>query len=464
MEKTNWLEYDVDEMVNGDKQYLWHHLKPHKVFEKQEQMVVVKGQGIVITDIRGREYLDVTSGGVWSVMVGYGRESIAKAVYDQLVEMPYFAGAFGNIPSIKFAQKLLEKLPRLDKVYFSNSGSEANEKVFKLVRQASRISPERKGKFKILYRDRDYHGATLGAMSATGQIQRKMDFGPFPEGFVEFPHCCCYRCPFDKTYPGCNIECAHAIEDVIAREGADTIGGLIVEPIVAGGGIIPPVKEYFPIVQDICNKHDIWLIIDEVVCGFGRTGKFWGHSHYDVDPDMVTMAKGLASSYEPLSATVVKQKVYDCFLNDPSNPDTRWNFFRDISTYGGCAGPMAAALESTRIIEDENLIENCRVVGAYLLEKLNELRDLPLVGDVRGVGLFCGVEFVRDKQTKEPVSEEEMATLIGNVMAQNVIVGRTNSSFDGLNTVMNFAPSLIITKEQVDIVVAAVRKAIEKGI
>ena len=464
MEKTNWLEYDADEMVQGDKDSLWHHLKPHKVFETQEQLVVVEGKGLNITDIRGREYLDVTSGGVWSVMVGYGRESVAKAVYDQLVKMPYFAGAFGNVPAIKFAQKLLEKLPRMDKVYFSNSGSEANEKAFKIIRQAAKIVPERLGKYKVLFRDRDYHGTTIGAMAASGQNERKKDFGPFPDGFVEFPHCCCYRCPFDKTYPGCNIECAHVIEEVIEREGADTIGGLIVEPVTAGGGIIPPVKEYFPIVQDICKKHDIWLIMDEVVCGFGRTGKFWGHEQFDVDPDMITMAKGLASSYEPLSATVVKQHIYDCFINDPSDPETRLNYFRDISTYGGCAGPMAAALESTRIIEDEDLVENSRVIGKYLLEKLQELKDLPIVGDVRGVGLFCGVEFVRDKATKEPVSEAEMGTIMGNMMAQNVIVGRTNSSITGLNTVMNFAPCLIITKEQVDRIVGAVRNAVEKGI
>jgi len=464
MEKANWLKYDADEMVKGDKDALWHHLKPHKLFESQEQMVIVKGEGITVTDIRGRQYTDLTSGGVWSVMVGYGRESVAKAVYDQLVEMPYFAGVFGNVPAIKFAQKILEKLPRMGKVYFSNSGSEANEKAFKIVRQASRIVPERAGKYKILYRDRDYHGTTIAAMSATGQIQRKKDYGPFLEGFVEFPHCCCYRCPFSKTYPECNIECARVIEDVIAKEGADTIGGLIVEPITAGGGIIPPVKEYYPIVQDICKKHDIWLIMDEVVCGFGRTGKFWGHEQYDVDPDIITMAKGLASSYEPLSATVFKQFIYDLFLNDPSDPDTRLNYFRDISTYGGCAGPMAAALESTRIIDDENLLENSTIVGAYLLEKLSELRDLPIVGDVRGVGLFCGIEFVKNKETKEPVTEAEMAKIMGNVLAENVIVGRTNSSFDGLNTVMNFAPSLIITKEQVDHVVAAVRRALEKGI
>ncbi|MFT5730814.1 MAG: taurine-pyruvate aminotransferase [Desulforhopalus sp.] len=464
MEKTNWLDYDADEMVKGDKDALWHHLKPHKVFESQEQMIIVEGKGLNVTDIRGREYLDVTSGGVWSIMVGYGRETIAKAVYDQLVKMPYFAGVFGNVPAIKFAQKLLEKLPRMDKVYFSNSGSEANEKAFKIVRQASRIVPEREGKFKILFRDRDYHGTTIAAMSATGQIQRKKDFGPFLEGFVEIPHCCCYRCPFDKNYGECNIECAHALEDVIAKEGADTIGGLIVEPIVAGGGIIPPVKEYYPIIQDICKKHNIWLIMDEVVCGFGRTGKFWGHEQYDVDPDIVTMAKGLASSYEPLSATVVKQHVYDCFVNDPSNEEDRLNYFRDISTYGGCAGPMAAALESTRIIEDENLVENSKEVGAYLLEQLNTLKDLPLIGDIRGIGLFCGIEFVRNKETKEPISEGEMATIMGRMMAQSVIVGRTNSSFDGLNTVMNFAPSLTITKEQVDQVVAAVKNAVEEGL
>ncbi len=464
MEKTNWLDYDADEMVKGDKDALWHHLKPHKVFESQEQMIIVEGKGLNVTDIRGREYLDVTSGGVWSVMVGFGRESIAKAVYDQLVKMPYFAGVFGNIPAIKFAQKLLEKLPRMGKVYFSNSGSEANEKVFKLVRQASKIVPERKGKYKILYRDRDYHGTTIACMSATGQIQRKQDYGPFVDGFVEFPHCCCYRCPFDKTYPECNIDCAHAIEDVIAKEGADTIGGLIVEPITAGGGIIPPVKEYFPIVQDICKKHNIWLIMDEVVCGFGRTGKFWGHEQYDVDPDMVTMAKGLASSYGPLSATVVKQEVYDCFTNDPSDEKDRLNYFRDISTYGGCTGPLAAALESTRIIEDENLVENSRVVGEYFLQQLQTLKDLPLVGDVRGVGLFCGIEFVRDKETKEPISEGEMATIMGRMMAQNVIVGRTNSSFEGLNTIMNFAPCLTMTKEQADQVVAAVKNAVKEGL
>ncbi|MBT6615612.1 MAG: aminotransferase class III-fold pyridoxal phosphate-dependent enzyme [Deltaproteobacteria bacterium] len=459
---TNWLDYDVEDMVAGDKDALWHHLKPHKVFESQEQMIIVEGKGLMVKDIRGREYLDATSGGVWRVMVGFGRDSIAEAVCEQLKKMPYFAGVFGNIPAIKFAKKLLEKLPNHDKVYFSNSGSEANEKAFKIVRQASNIDPARKGKYKVMYRDRDYHGTTIGTMSATGQAQRRQDYGPFLEGFVEFPHCACYRCPYEKTYGNCDIECARKVEDIILKEGADTIGGLIVEPITAGGGVLQPVTEYYPILQEICRKYDIWMIMDEVVCGFGRTGKFWGHEHYDVDPEIITMAKGLASSYGALSATVVKQKVYDTFLNDPAVAETRLNYFRDISTYGGCTAALTAALESTRIIEDENLVENSLKLGAYLREQLETLKKYDVVGDIRGLGLFAGIEFVTDRTTKEPITEAQMAQLMGGVMAENVIVGRTNTSFHGLNNIMNFAPSLIITKEQIDTIVAAVATAIEK--
>ena len=460
--QTNWLDYDVDQMVHQDRERLWHHLKSHTCFKDREQMIVVEGNGLTIKDIRGNRYLDATSGGVWSVMVGYGRESIAQAVYEQLKVMPYFAGAFGTIPSIKLADKLVRLLPGLDKVYFSNSGSEANEKAFKMVRLASRISRERKGKYKILYRDRDYHGTTVAAMSACGQFERKKDFGPFVDGFAEIPHCLCYRCPYDKTYPGCDIDCARAVEQVILDEGPDTVGALCVEPITAGGGIIPPVKEYFPIVRNICRQYGVWIIMDEVVCGFGRTGKFWGHDHYDVDPDMVTMAKGLASSYEALSATAVKQEIYDLFLNDPANPEERTHYFRDISTYGGCTAPMAAALESTRIIEDEKLVENSRKMGKVLLDRLNGLESLDCVGDIRGVGLFCGLEVVEDKKEKLPASEAQMARLMSHITAEGVIVGRTNSSLPGLNTTLYFVPCLTVSEQEIDRIVAAVETGLKK--
>ena len=454
------LNYTVNGMVDGDRDHLWHHIKPHQCFQSQEQMIIVGGKGLTVTDIRGREYLDATSGGVWCVNVGYGRESIADAVAAQMKQMAYFAGSVGTIPSIKLSGKLLELLPAMGKVYYSNSGSEANEKSYKIIRQATTIDPQRKGKYKILYRDRDYHGTTIAVLASSGQAERKKDFGPFPEGFVQVPHCLCYRCPFDKTYPGCDIQCARAIESIILEQGPDTVGGLILEPITAGGGIIVPVDEYFPIVHEICRKHGVYLVIDEVVAGFGRTGAFFGHQHFDMEPDMITLAKGMASAYEPISATVVKQHIYDLFLNDPADPTARMHFFRDISTYGGCAGAMAASLENVRIIQAENLTENSRVMGAYLLDRMRELQDHPKVGDVRGKGLFLGVELVADKTSKAPPGEAQVGAVVDAIKDEGVLVGRTNSSLPGLNTTLYYAPALVITKEEADRMVDATRKGI----
>ncbi len=455
------LDYGVEEMLVGDKDHLWHHIKPHSCFQTQEQMIIVSGNGLMVTDIRGREYLDATSGGVWCVNVGYGRESIADAVAAQMKKMAYYAGSVGTIPSIKLSGKLLALLPAMGKVYYSNSGSEANEKSYKLIRQASTIDPNRQGKNKILYRDRDYHGTTIAVLASSGQAERKRDFGPFPDGFIQIPHCLCYRCPFEMTYPACDVKCARVVEDIILDQGPDSVGGLIVEPITAGGGIIVPVDDYFPIIENICKKYGVYLVIDEVVAGFGRTGKFFGYQHFDVDPDMITLAKGMASAYEPISATVVKQHVFDLFLNDPSDADKRMNFFRDISTYGGCTGAMAASLENIRIMEDENLVENSRIMGDYLLDRLRELADHPAVGEVRGKGLFCGVELVADKHTKQPVGEAQTGAVVDAIKALGVLVGRTNSSLPGLNTTLYYAPSLVITRDQVDEIVDATKKGIE---
>ncbi|MGI6226858.1 MAG: aspartate aminotransferase family protein [Peptococcales bacterium] len=462
--KNDYLDdifnYDPAEMIQQDKDHVWHHLTQHKIFETNDPMVIVEGNGLRLKDIKGREFLDAVSGGVWCVNVGYGRESIAEAVYQQLKVMPYYAGSAGNIPAIKYAKKLTTLLPKLQKVYFSNSGSEANEKAFKMVRQSFRLKYPGKEKIKILYRNKDYHGTTLGALSATGQEERRMDFGPFVPGFVEFPHACCYRCHFGKTYPECNIDCARVVEDIILQEGPDTVGAVFVEPITAGGGVIPPVKEYYPILQEICKKYDVLMIMDEVVCGFGRTGKMFGHEHYDVDPDIVTMAKGTASSYAPVSVTMAKEDLFNVFKNDPSE---KLAYFRDISTYGGCAGGFAAGLENIRIIEDEKLCENSAKLGEYMLEGLKELLAFPIVGDVRGKGLFAGIELVEDKESKTPVSEAFIGKVIGDITAQGVLVGRTNRSFVNQNNIMNVAPALIATKDDIDEIVNAIKNSLEKN-
>ena len=449
---------DADEIISDDMSFLWHHILQHKLYESSEPIVICEGKGLIIKDIRGNEFLDATSGGVWCVNVGYGRDSIADAVSAQLKKMPYFMGKFGNIPTIQYAKKLISLLPLLNKVYFSNSGSEAVEKAFKIIRQSVYLNQNKKS--KILYRNRDYHGTTFGALSATGQPERLEGFGPFLDGFVEFPHALCYRCFFGKTYPDCNVECARAVEQVIQKEDPDTVGGIIMETITAGGGVIPPVKEYYPIIQEICKKHQVSIILDEVVCGFGRTGKMFGLNHYDISPDMVILAKGMASSYMPISATVVKQEIFDTFLNDPTD---KMGFFRDISTYGGCAGGATAGIENIHIIEEENLIQNAKVMGNYLIEQLAEMADLPIIGDIRGKGLFVGIELVEDKITRKPVDESVLNQIIGAVRKEGVMVGGTSRSFRDYNNTIYLAPALVVSKNEIDIMVKALKKSLENN-
>ncbi len=284
---------DYARVIENDRNHVWHHLTQHKKYETGEPTMIIEGKGMRVWDARGKQYLDAISGGVWTVNVGYGRTEIADAVRDQLVKLNYFANTMGSIPGANFARALIEKMPGMSRVFLSNSGSEANEKAYKMIRQIAHAKYGGK-KHKILYRDRDYHGTTITALSSTGQEQRKAQFGPFTPGFVEVPHCLEYRSQWGPC-EDYGLRAARAIEEVILAEGPDTVGGLVLEPVTAGGGVIVPPKGYWEEVQAICKRHDILLHIDEVVCGMGRTGKWFGYQHYGIKPDIVTMAKGEAS-------------------------------------------------------------------------------------------------------------------------------------------------------------------------
>jgi len=443
------------DIVTSDKAHVWHHLSQHKPYESSDPMVMVEGKGLRVTDINGREYLDAVSGGVWTVNVGYGRETIARAVHDQLLKMCYFAGSHGSIPGAQFAEKLIEKMPGMSRVYYSNSGSEANEKGYKMVRQLAHTKHNGQ-KYKIIYRDRDYHGTTITALSSCGQEERKEQYGPFTPGFVEMPHCSIYRSPYDDN-TNFGEQSARELEKVILQEGPDTVGSLILEPITAGGGVIPAPEGYFETIQEICKKYEVLLHMDEVVCGMGRTGKWFGYQHYGVKPDIVTMAKGVASGYAAISVTVTTEALFDGFKSDPSDP---MSYFRDISTFGGCAAGPAAALENMRIIEEENLLDNVNTMGDYLVDRLRELQDKhALIGDVRGKGLFVGAELVKDRQTKEPVEEGVVMKIAADCLKQGVIIGRTNRSFHKLNNTICLSPALICTKDDIDEIVNAIDKA-----
>ncbi|AZL60664.1 aminotransferase class III-fold pyridoxal phosphate-dependent enzyme [Tabrizicola piscis] len=446
---------DIASVVEADRAHVWHHLSQHKQYETVDPRVIVEGKGMRVWDAKGKEHLDAVSGGVWTVNVGYGRESIADAVRDQLVRMNYFAGAAGSIPGSIFAKRLIEKMPGLSRVYYSNSGSEANEKVYKMVRQISHRHHGGK-KWKILYRERDYHGTTIAALASGGQKQRNAQYGPFPDGFVEVPHCLEYRKQWDVENYG--ERAADAIEEVILREGPDTIGCLVLEPVTAGGGVIVPPEGYWQRVQEICRKYDILLHIDEVVCGVGRTGTWFGYQHYGVQPDFVTMAKGVASGYAAISCTVTTEAVFNMFKDDASDP---MSYFRDISTFGGCTAGPAAALENMNIIEREGLLANTVAMGDYALDSLSALMDKhKAIGEVRGKGLFLGAELVADRDTREPADEKKVQAVVADCMAQGVIIGATNRSVPGFNNTLCLSPALIATKDDIDQITGAIGAAL----
>ena len=450
---------DYSKVVDADRAHVWHHLIQHKGFETGEPKMIIEGKGIKVWDQHGKEHTDAVSGGVWTVNVGYGRESIANAVRDQLVKMNFFGGTTGSIPGALFAEKLISKMPGMSRVYYANSGSEANEKGFKIVRQ---IAHKRYGgkKHKILYRDRDYHGSTLATMSAGGQDERNAQYGPFAPGFIRVPHCMEYRKHEQDGAPEENygVWAADQIEEVILREGADTIGALCLEPVTAGGGVITPPEGYWDRVKEICKKYDILLHIDEVVCGVGRTGVWFGYQNYGIKPDIVTMAKGVASGYAAISCCVTTEEVFDLFKDDSSDP---MNYFRDISTFGGCTAGPAAALENMRIIEDEDLMSNTLTMGERMMNNLHALAEKhAVIGDVRGKGLFIGAELVSDRTSKEAMDEKMVGAVVADCMAQGVIIGATNRSIPGRNNTLCFSPALIATADDIDHITNAVDQAL----
>lgn len=447
---------NYQDAIRDDQDHVWHHITQHRGFEDKPPLIMVRGDGMQVWDAEGNEYLDAVSGGVWTVNVGYGRREIADAVRDQLVTLNYFAQTAGNVPAARFAARLIDKMPGLDRVFFSNSGSEANEKAYKIVRQ---IAHRQHGgrKHKILYRERDYHGTTITALSSSGQDERKREYGPFTPGFVEIPHCCEYRSQFG-TVSDYGRRAALEMERVIQREDPDTVGAVVLEPITAGGGVIPPPEGYWDTIHEICRKYDILLHLDEVVCGLGRTGEWFGYQHYGVKPDIVTMAKGVASGYAAISCTVTTEKVFDAFKSDPDDP---LGYFRDISTFGGCTAGPVAALANMDIIERENLLANTTAMGEYLMQGLEVLKSRhPLVGDVRGKGLFAGLELVKDRETKAPVEEQLAMAVCAHCQRNGVIIGRTNRSLAKLNNTLCLSPALICGRDEVDRIIEALDKAL----
>ena len=389
-----------------DRAHLLHPITEFRVHEKKGPRVIVGGKGIRLVTHDGRSVIDGFSG-LFNINVGHGRTEIAEAVAQQMREMAYYPSFwdFSSRPAIELAERLTALFPSdrgFTHFLFTSGGSDANETNFRIARmyQAVRGRPQRT---KILSRRQSYHGITRAAGSATQIFVYHVFAAPDPlHVATAAPYC--FRCELGKSLPGCGTACADDVEAVIEREGADTIAAVIAEPVLGTGGIVPPPPDYFAKLQALCAKHDILLILDEVITGFGRTGRWFGMEHWGIRPDLVSIAKGLTSGYLPLGGVAMTQRVYETLrdLGPQGFP------FMGGLTYNHHPACCAAALANLAILEREGLVENAREVGAYLLAALREaLADHPFVADLRGVGMLAAIETARPG-TKEAVGGKPM--------------------------------------------------------
>lgn len=434
--------WNKEELLEKDRKYVWHHMSAHN----ENPMIIASGEGSWVTDVDGNRYLDGMSG-LWCVNVGHGRREIAEAAADQMMKIAYATLVQSHIPAIELAAKLNEWLEGEYRIFYSNSGSDANEVAFKIARQYH-YQNGKPSKHKFISRHRAYHGNSMGALGATGQAQRKLKYEPLGVGFQHVPPPYCYRCPFGQTKETCSLQCAKAIENAIVWEGADSVAGVILEPVITGGGMIVPPDEYLPMVRSICDKYDVLLIVDEVICGFGRSGMPFGHQNYEVRPDIVTMAKGLTSAYSPLSATAVSAELYDSFKEQEAT-----SHFRHINTFGGNPVSCKVALTNLEIIEREGLVERSADIGNAFKAGLEPLQQHPHVGEIRIFGSAMGIELVEDRESKIPASVERVTSIILACKSKGLLVGKNGDTVPGYANIVTLSPPLSSTDEDVNFII-----------
>lgn len=439
-------------LLEQDDKYVWHSMKP---YNPKATIVAAKAEGSWVTDADGKRYLDAMAG-LWCVNVGYGRTELAEAAYEQLKEMAYFPLSQSHVPAIKLAEKLNQMLGDEYVIFFSNSGSEANETAFKIVRQYHQQKGEH-NRYKIVSRYRAYHGNSMGALAATGQAQRKYKYEPLAPGFIHVSPPDSYR---DDTNIGDPKELSSVkeVDRTMTWELSETIAAMIMEPIITGGGVLIPPDGYMKAAKEVCEKHGALLIVDEVICGFGRTGKPFGFMNYGVKPDIITMAKGITSAYLPLSATAVRKDIYEAFKGTEE-----YDYFRHVNTFGGNPAACALALKNLEIMENEKLFDRSRDLGEQLLNDLkNLLQDHPHVGDVRGKGLLIGIELVKDKRTKEPLENDLVNQVIASCKQEGIIIGKNGATVAGYNNVLTLAPPLTIKQVDLTFLIKTLTESLQK--
>ena len=435
--------------INADRAHLLHPL--HHPSSYAAARVWVSGTGAVITDANGRDYIDGLSG-LWNVNVGHGRQALADAARDQMARLAFHSAYAGgtNEPAIRLAERLSAlTYPSINTFFFTSGGAEASETSFKTARYYWK-AVGKPDKFKVISRRRAYHGLTLAAMSATGLSAFWPMFEPRTPGFLHIDAPDPYRFNSPDPRLSVGVAAANQLEDAILREGPDTVAAFIAEPVQGAGGVIVPPPDYFARIREICSKYDVLLIADEVITGFGRTGRWFGLEHYGVEPDIMQFAKGITSGYVPLGGIGVSDTIREVVNSVP--PAKRW---MHAFTYSGHPTCCAVALANIDILEREQLVDRAAAAGERLLRGLRSLESMEHVGHVRGQGLMAAVEVVADKVTKQQfpadagLTQKLMDALLDRGLYTRVVMD-----------CICLAPPLVTTDAQIDQIVSTVGETI----
>jgi adenosylmethionine-8-amino-7-oxononanoate aminotransferase len=423
--------------------------------------VAVKGEGCWIVDAQGRRYLDA-SGQAAVVSIGHGVQEIGRAMAEQSGRIAFaHTTQFHSEPAEKLAARVLQIAPRNfrdGRVYFVSGGSEGTETAIKLARQYF-LESKQPSRYRIVARKQSYHGSTLGAMSVSGNVARKAPYAPMIQEWGHVAPCFCYHCPFDKTYPECNLACADDLDAFLNKNDASTVAAFLFEPVVGATlGAAPAVDGYTARIAEICRKHGILLIADEVMTGMGRTGKPFASAHWNLEPDIILTGKGIASGYAPLGAVLVSPRLVDAFEKGTAA-------FMHGFTYQAHPVATAAGNAVFDYLAEHKLFERVAPAGEIMRKALAPLESHPHVGQVRGLGLLLGVEFVKDKATREPFPREvSIAEKIRQAaLEKNVLVYPGQGTVDGVRgDHVLLAPPFIITAEECQLVAEALQYAVTK--
>lgn len=434
---ANGADVDSSSIEQAARDHVWIHQLPWAEFDSDNLRIFDRGEGARLYDVRGREYLDGIAG-LWVVNAGHGRKEIAQAYADQAAKLGYASAmSYTTTPAVQLAEKLAEITPGdLNRVFFVSGGSEAVETAMKIAKQVQSMRgfPRR---YKMIARRRSYHGMTYGAMSLTATRNENW-FGPFMYGVSHVPHPDRYRSDFGLQGEEADLMAARYVEQEILSQGPETVAAVIGEPVSTAAGLHVPSPKYWQLLREICDRHGVLLIADEVINGFGRTGTMFATEQFGFVPDIMTTAKGLSSGYAPIAATIVRESIYDVFK------ENKEAVMGHLLTFGGHPAATAAALKNLEIFERENLVAQSAEKGAYLKKRLEELRAHPTVGDVRGLGLMAAIDLVKNKETREGWGKgAAFSARLGELAMERGLITRV---WD----VMHFAPPIVVTKGEID--------------